>query len=142
MLRRHEKHDVDANRYRLLATRLGQTELASERAVALLDRATRTGAQLSEVRTAYRSVGAVVQEPLPAAPALDPRRPATLSRQLSTLRTHRQWYLMSAPPGALSPAVVRPGSRAPLGPHVAGLEADFAERPWGVDLERALDHGR
>lgn len=102
----------------------------------------RSDMPLSEVRVAYRAVGAAVQEPLPAAPALDPRRPPSLSRQLSTLRTRRQWHLMAAPPGALAPAVVRPGSRAPLGPHVAGLDADVAERPWGVDLERALDRAR
>jgi hypothetical protein len=91
------------------------------------------------VRTAYRAIGTLAQEPLPAQPALDPQRPHELTRRLSTLRTRRQWYLMGAPPGVLPPAVVRPVSRAPNGPHVAGLEADFAERPWGVDLIRLLD---
>lgn len=143
MLRRHgKKDDVDADRYRRLSIQLGQAELASAHAVESLDGATRTGARLSEVRTAYRALGNAVQEPLPAARALDPDRPGELSRRLSTIRTRRQWHLMSDPPGALAPTVVRPNSRAPLGPHVAGLEADFAERPWGVDLERALDRGR
>jgi hypothetical protein len=143
MLRRHwKKDDAGGDRYRRLSIELGQAELASALAVESLDEATQAHARLGEVRAAYQTLGAAVQEPLPAARALDRERPRELTRRLSTMRTRRQWHLMSAPPGALAPAAVRPASRAPLGPHVAGLEADFAERPWGVDFEQALDRGR
>lgn len=128
--------------YRRLAIQLDQAEAARDIATERLDDATRAGATLSDVRAAYHAVGAVAQEPLPAAPALDRRRPPALTKELATLRTRRQWHLMSAPPGALVPNAVRPKSRAPLGPHVAGLEADFAERQWGVDLARVIDRAR
>jgi hypothetical protein len=142
MSRRQSRRQRQQERYHRLAIQVGQAEAAANLAADLLDDAMRTGAPLSEVRAAYQAVGAAVQEPLPAAPALDPQRPAAISSQLSTLRTRRQWYLMGAPPGVLTPAATRPNSRAPLGPHVAGLEADLAERAWGVDLDRTLDRSR
>ena len=142
MLRRLARGKRRGRDYQGLAIQVSKAEAAGQLAAERLDATMRSGLPLDEVRAAYHSVGAVVQEPLPAAPALDPMRPASLSSQLSALRTRRQWYLMDAPPGALVPAAVRPRNRAPLGPHVAGLEADFAERPWGVDLKRAIDTAR
>jgi hypothetical protein len=102
---------------------------------------------VSEVRTAYRVVTGVCQEPLPAAPAHDKTRPAAVTKQLSRLRTLRQVHLLDAPAGALVPNSVRVTNRAALGPHVAGLDFDVevAESPaspprsYGVDLTAALD---
>jgi len=142
MLRRHSRERADTDRYLRLAVSVEQARAASLLAAERLDEAVRSGAPLSEVRAAYEATGKATQEPLPAEPALDRRRPVALSRQLSTLRTHRQWHLMSDPSGVRSPHVVRPSSRAPLGPHVAALEAEFAERQWGVDLLSALDGER
>ncbi|HEX7107561.1 MAG TPA: hypothetical protein VF218_16460 [Acidothermaceae bacterium] len=139
MFPRRSKNQSDPRRYEQLAVRLEEAEAARRSGMRELQEAACGGAPLSEVRAAYKAVGASSQEPLPASPALDHARPRELTRQLSTLRTRRQWYLMNAPDGALAPAVVRPGSRAPKGPHVAGLEADFAQRRWGVDLYRALE---
>jgi hypothetical protein len=142
MLRRHSRRRADKDRYLRLADLVEQARTASLLAAEHLDDAVRSGAPLSEVRAAYEATGKATQEPLPAQPALDRHRPVALGRELSTLRTHRQWHLMSDPPGVRAPHVVRPNSRAPLGPHVAGLEAEFAERQWGVDLLSALDDVR
>ena len=139
MFLRRSKNRSDPHRYEQLAVRLEEAEAARRSGMRELQEAARGGAPLSQVRAVYKAIGASSQEPLPASPALDHARPRELTRQLATLRTRRQWYLMDAPAGTLAPAAVRPGSRAPKGPHVAGLEADFAQRPWGVDLHRALE---
>jgi len=142
MLRRRSRRRLSKEHYQQVATRVDRAVTAGRSAEARLGELVRAGAPLSHVGAAYRAIGEVAQEPLPAQRALDRDRPAELTRELSTLRTRRQWYLMDAPPGALPPAAVRPKSRAPKGPHVAGLEGDFAERSWGVDLSRALDRLR
>jgi hypothetical protein len=139
MLRRQSRRRSNKEPYRQVAMRVDRAFTGGRSAEEQLGELVRAGAPLSDVGAAYRAIGDAAQEPLPAQRALDPDRPAELTRELATLRTRRQWYLMDTPPGALPPAAVRPKSRAPKGPHVAGLDADFAERPWGVDLTRALD---
>lgn len=142
MLRRQWRKRAETDRYRRLAMDVDQARAASLAAAEQMDDALHRDAPLSELRAAYEVAERVTQEPLPAQPALDRRRPVELTRELSTLRTVRQWHLMSDPPGVRAPHVVRPKSRAPLGPHVAGLEAEFAERQWGVDLRNVLDRAR
>jgi hypothetical protein len=142
MRRTRSRKWLDDETYRRLAAQVGLAAAGGRSAEEQLIELMRAGAPLSKVDAAYRAIGEAAQEPLPAQRALDRHRPVELTKHLSELRTRRQWYLMDAPPGALPPAVVRPKSRAPKGPHIAGLEADFAERPWGVDLARALDRLR
>ncbi|HEU5478201.1 MAG TPA: hypothetical protein VFU90_00135 [Candidatus Tumulicola sp.] len=139
MRRKRSSKRLERDAYRQVAIQVGQASAGGRAAEERMNELVRAGAPLSDVDAAYRAIGELAQEPLPAQPALDRNRPAELTRELSALRTRRQWYLMDAPPGALPPAVVRPTSRAPKGPHVAGLDADFDERPWGVDLAQALD---
>jgi hypothetical protein len=142
MRRRRSRKRLQEEAYRQVAMQVDVAGAGGRSAEERLNELVGAGAPLSDIAAAYRAIGKVAQEPLPAQRALDRNRPAQLTRELSTLRTRRQWYLMDDPPGALSPAVVRPNSRAPKGPHVAGLDADFAERQWGVDLSRSLDRRR
>lgn len=100
MLHRHRLAKVD-DQYRSLATEVQGAEDARAIAYAALEAAQRNRRPLSEIRAAYNKIAAVSQEPLPAARALDPQRPPQLSRELSRLRTLRQWNLLDAPPGVL-----------------------------------------
>jgi hypothetical protein len=145
VLHRHRRSKVD-DQYRSLAIQVQSAEDARAVAYEALDAARRNRRPLSEVRAAYNKIAAVSQEPLPAARALDPQRPPQLSRELSRLRTLRQWNLLDDPPGVLMPASVQPTSRAALGPHVAGLDSQVDEEPdspyvrkCGVNLKQLLD---
>lgn len=143
--RRRRRAASTDGRYSLLSAKLaGADRICAEKRRELVQLAS-TGGSAHELRAAYKAIGAACQEPLPAARALDHDRPASVTRQLSTLRTMRQWYLLDAPPGVLLPNGVRITTRAALGPHVAGLDFDCetpdAARASGVDLAAAVDAG-
>ena len=139
MLHRHAKRGTQQEHYCAVAAWLGHVEASGRLAETKLATLLAARARLSDVRSAYRTIGLATQEPPPVEPALDRHRPPELTRRLSALRTRRQWYLMAAPRGVLTPTTVRPGSRAATGPHVSGLDFDVEEDPWGVDLTRLLD---
>ena len=146
MRHRRRSDRESAERYSKLAARLSHAEVARVAAQKALTAAQAAERPLSEIRSTYNTIAVVSQEPLPAEPALDRRRPAHLTRELSRLRTLRQFHLLDAPRGVLAPASVRPTSRAATGPHVPGLDFGVAvpidspyERRWGVDLPRLLD---
>jgi hypothetical protein len=129
--------------YSVLSAKLARAELIYAQKRRELVQIASAGGSAGELRAAYKAIGAACQEPLPAARALDHDRPVTVTRQLATLRTMRQWYLLDAPPGVLLPNGVRITTRAALGPHVAGLDFDCetpdAEHTSGVDLAAVVD---